>query len=712
MTGRSPSAGISDRHVGRDWLRRALERDDADFRQGQWEAIEAVVRHRRRCLVVQRTGWGKSLVYFLATAHHREAGRGFTLLVSPLLALMRNQLQHADRLGLVARTVNSDNKEEWEQVFAEILGDEVDILLISPERLANEEFVSQVLDRVLDRVGLLVIDEAHCISDWGHDFRPDYRRLRNILGALPPRTSVLLTTATANERVMDDLRSVVEDDLEIHRGPMDRKSLRLQVQPTASRAERFALIHAALEAIPGSGIVYVLTRRDAMGLSGWLESMGVASAVYMGKGGVEERERKLQVEADLLANRLKVVVATTALGMGYDKPDLSFVIHFQMPGSVVGYYQQVGRAGRAIPEAHGILFPGEEDEGIQDYFIRQAFPPAESIRDILEHLEENPKGLRLTDFESRVNLAPSKVKQTLKVLEVMEPAPVYCEDRRYYRTPGRPPFSHQVVERLEEIRTHEWERMGAYADTKECRMAFLCRELDSPIEVACGRCDNCSSPLVLPSDPRVLDAATQWLGREGVVFVPRRLWPKDVEDELGDAQLWSGSAWIDAGLLCEPGLFLGYWGDPGVGAQVQDGKANGSFAPDLVVRAACVIREKGLLDQIECVACVPSSRHPRLVPDFASALASQLCVPFLEEALQVIRPGQPQKALENSVHQVRNVVGAFEVEVPGPFRGRQVLLVDDCVDSRWTFTVAGAQLRAAGAGDVVPFALASTNPNL
>ncbi len=709
---RSNTDLLFDRDVGQQWLRQALEDEQAGFRPSQWEAIEAVVQHRRRCLVVQRTGWGKSLVYFLATLFHRKAGQGFTLLVSPLLALMRNQIQQAERLGLVAMTVNSDNTEDWERVFKEILSDQVDVLLISPERLANADFVSEVLDRVLDRVGLLVIDEAHCISDWGHDFRPDYRRLRSILGALPARTPALLTTATANERVMADLLSVVGDELDIQRGPMVRHSLRLQVEPRASRAERFAKVYAALETIPGSGIVYVLTRRDAIGLSAWLESEGVASAVYMGARSGEERERNLQVEDDLLANRLKVVVATTALGMGYDKPDLSFVIHFQMPGSVVGYYQQVGRAGRAIPQAYGILLPGEEDEEIQDYFIREAFPPVSVVDAILRILEEHPRGLKLGDFDGCLNLPPGKLKKILKILEVMEPAPVYCEDWRYYRAPGRPPFDHEIVTRLEEIRTKEWERMQAFAETDDCRMAFLCEELDSPLDGPCGGCDNCKEPLILEPSRKIRRSAGGWGQRLGVSFAARVKWPRGAQAELEELGLWNGSSEIDASMRCESGMFLAYWGDKGTGAEVREGKSRGEFSDQFIRTAAKILREKGLLDRVEAVACIPSSRHQRLVPKLASSLAGLLRIPFLPEALRVARVGEPQKTMVNSVHQVRNVAGAFEVEVPDDHHGKSLLLVDDCVDSRWTFTVAGAQLRAAGAGEVVPFALASTNHSL
>jgi len=380
------------------FLKQALDDPRAEFRDGQWECIDALV-NRRRMLVVQRTGWGKSMVYFLATRMLRDQGAGATLLISPLLALMRNQILAAERIGVRAATINSSNRDDWNKVQARLLAGEVDILLISPERLANDDFRENVLLPVAGSVGLFVVDEAHCISDWGHDFRPDYRRIVGVLNALPPNIPVLATTATANDRVVEDV-AVQLGNLGIARGPLVRESLRLQNIWMPSPAARMAWLAENLHRIPGSGIVYTLTIRDAERVAEWLRQSGIDARAYHSQ--VENRE---ELEDRLLQNRIKTLVATVALGMGFDKPDLGFVIHFQRPGSVVHYYQQVGRAGRALDDAYGILLSGSEDDDITDFFIRNAFPPQLHVDEVMAALYEADDGLSIPMMQKHLNLA-------------------------------------------------------------------------------------------------------------------------------------------------------------------------------------------------------------------------------------------------------------------------------------------------------------------
>ena len=345
-------------------LRVGSGRSDAQFREGQEAAIRHVVEGRGRLLVVQKTGWGKSFVYFIATGLLRNAGQGPALLVSPLIALMRNQLAAAKRMGLRAATIHSDNQAEWEGVERGIAANEVDLLLISPERLADERFVSNVLAPIAGRVSLLVVDEAHCISDWGHDFRPHYRRLERIILTLPPNLRILATTATANDRVMDDLRVVLGPNLSVSRGDLQRPSVTLQTITLRDQAQRLAWLAQHLPQLTGRGIVYALTVRDANTVSAWLGSRGIVAPAYTGQS--EDREA---LEQALLRNEVKALVATNALGMGFDKPDLAFVIHYQAPASVVAYYQQVGRAGRALDQAYGVLLSGREETELGDSFI-------------------------------------------------------------------------------------------------------------------------------------------------------------------------------------------------------------------------------------------------------------------------------------------------------------------------------------------------------
>ena len=422
-------------------LKVAIDNQAAEFREGQWEAIDALVNQRKKMLVVQRTGWGKSSVYFISTRILRDRGLGPTIIVSPLLALMRNQIEAAKRLGIRALTINSTNTDKWEQARQAVLADQVDCLLISPERLANDGFMENILQPIADRIGLMVIDEAHCISDWGHDFRPDYRRIVNILRFLPANTPVLGTTATANNRVVNDIREQF-GDIAILRGTLVRESLALQNLIMPDQASRLAWLAETIPTLPGTGIVYTLTQRDADLVSRWLRTRGIKAAAYHSDVTHKQFDSSDQfrqyLEDALLENRLKVLVATSALGMGYDKPDLGFVIHYQAPGSIVAYYQQVGRAGRAIDYSLGLLMSGEEDEKIHAFFRRSAFPPAGQIRHLLGVLA-NHDGLTPRDLEEHSNLALGQIEKILKLLSVENPAPLIKIDNKWYVATANPP---------------------------------------------------------------------------------------------------------------------------------------------------------------------------------------------------------------------------------------------------------------------------------
>ncbi|HEX2865181.1 MAG TPA: RecQ family ATP-dependent DNA helicase, partial [Deinococcales bacterium] len=440
------------------FLRLGSGRPDATFREGQIEAIRHVVEGRGRLLVVQKTGWGKSFVYFIATKLLREAGLGPAILVSPLLALMRNQVAAAERMGVRAVTINSENKDDWDSYRDAILQGRADIVLISPERLANDEFVQEVLGPVSASVSLLVVDEAHCISDWGHDFRPDYRLVDRLARNLPANLRVLATTATANNRVMDDLRNVLGPELVISRGDMNRPNLALQSIRLPEQAQRLAWLADHVPQLPGSGIIYALTVKDANQVSNWLQSCGVNAPVYT--GGDDPERRRPQLEQALLDNQVKALVATSALGMGFDKPDLSFVIHYQMPGSVVAYYQQVGRAGRALPAARGVLLCGQEDKDVNSWFINSAFPPREVVDQVLETLEKAPGGLSVNELQARVNTSWGRITQTLKLLSLESPAPVVKRGSKWQVTAA--PLSLEFwarAERLTSLRQVELHQM-------------------------------------------------------------------------------------------------------------------------------------------------------------------------------------------------------------------------------------------------------------
>ena len=678
---------------------RAMLGPQATFRPGQWEAIEAVAIHKRRALVVQRTGWGKSLVYFLATKLLREQGAGPTLLISPLLSLMRNQIEMAGRIGVRAHTIHSANRDEWDAVEAALKDNACDILLISPERLNNERFLRSILPGMAGRVGLFVIDEVHCISDWGHDFRPDYRRIARILQMLPKGILVLGTTATANDRVVADVQAQLGGDLLILRGVLARESLRLQAITLANQSERLAWLVENLPKLPGSGIVYCLTRPDTERVAGWLKRKGFSAEAY--HAGDDDDLDRPALEQAFLNNEIKTLVATVALGMGFDKPDIGYVIHFQRPGSVVAYYQQVGRAGRAVDRAYGILLSGAEDDEIQDYFIESAFPSVEIMQQILAALANaNSEGLTLHEILAQVNVSHSVLEKALKLLEVDGAVGVVYEKSRtvYFRTPNpwRPDI--ERIERVTHLRRAEQAQMRAYMAHAGCLMEFLQRALDDPGAQPCGRCANCRGkglPRAVSRD-LVIEAET-YLKGASIAIEPRRMFPLGVFPDQKRK--------IPPELLNEIGRSLCYYGDAGWGTMVRAGKyEHNHFSDELVEAAARLISQDWKPEPFPAwVAAIPSRRHPELVPDFARRLARRLGIPF-RPVLVRISDAQPQKAMQNSSMQARNVLNTLAVR--GDVPDTPVLLVDDILDSGWTLTMAGCLLRQHGSGVVYPFTLA------
>ncbi|MGD0092468.1 MAG: RecQ family ATP-dependent DNA helicase [Planctomycetota bacterium] len=694
------------------YLRAALREPGAQFRLGQWESIESLL-NRRRLFVVERTGWGKSMVYFLATRLLRDSGAGVSLLISPLLALMRNQLQAAARIGVRAESINSTNTDEWKRVEQELRNDAIDILLVSPERLANDEFRKNVLAHIADRVGLFVVDEAHCISDWGHDFRPDYRRIVRVLQALPPSVPVLATTATANNRVVADVLSQLGQDIKLVRGPLVRESLRLQNITMRSPAARMAWLARTITQLPGSGVVYTLTQRDAERVAEWLRLNGMAAKAYhadltQDEGGAPVRER---LEEELLDNQLKVLVATVALGMGFDKPDLGFVIHFQRPASVVHYYQQVGRAGRAVDEAFGILLHGEEDDRIAEFFINSAFPPQKHVDAILAALDNADEGLSVRELESRLNLKHMELEKALKYMSVESPAPITKIGPKWNLTAEAATYriDQKYVESISAIRRQEQAEMASYMEHKECLMEFLERALDDPHARPCGKCAGCQGkPLVSPEYDRDLaNRAAIFLKRSYQPIDPRLQWPSG-----GALPTYKFSGRIGDDLKAEEGRALCLWRDAGWGQMVAAGKYETCHFDDELVRA-CVemIRQWNPQPAPVWITCIPSLNRPDLVPEFARRLSKALNLPCFADSLRKVRANAPQKDMQNSFQQARNLDGVFEVDPKlkpcGP-----CFLVDDMVDSRWTFAVAAALLRRAGCSAVFPLALALNSPRM
>ena len=673
-----------------DELLQRLAGPGATFREHQREAITDLVEDRARVLCVQRTGWGKSAVYFLATTLLRERGAGPALIVSPLLALMRNQIAAAEKLGIRAKTINSTNREAWAEVRDLLRDDAVDLLLISPERLNNPQFRETMLPLFAERVGLLVIDEAHCISDWGHDFRPDYRRIQEMLERLPAGVAVLCTTATANDRVVTDITEQLAlghaGALRTYRGPLSRSSLRLEVVEKPAPADRLAWLATFLPQLPGSGIVYTLTKRDADLVADFLTAHDVPARSYSGEVDTDTR---IRTEEQLLRNELKCVVATSALGMGYDKPDLGFVVHYQAPGSVISYYQQVGRAGRAIDRADVVLLRGAEDRRIQDFFIEQAFPRREQVERVLEAVED---GATTNELMGAVNLGKGRLEAMLKVLDVE--GAVTRDGTRWLKQPGATwEYDGERYAHVTALRRREQEAMAAFGADGRCLMRALQEELDDPDPSDCGVCAVCTAPKFDgPLDEALVRAAALHLRSKPLVLDVKKMAP-DSEGKMKK---------LPEDVRAEEGRALARLGDGGWDPLVQAGRRAGRFDDQLVAAAAEAVRT--WRPAIAVVTAIPSRRTGALVPDFAERLASALGVPF-EPLLERVGDNPPQREMANSTQQVANVRGEFKVVAAPPAAG--ALLVDDIRFSGWTLAMVAGQLRRQGAAAVYPFALST-----
>ncbi|MBO8190221.1 DEAD/DEAH box helicase [Streptomyces oryzae] len=704
----------------------------ARLRADQWRAIEALVEERRRALVVQRTGWGKSAVYFVATALLRKRGSGPTVIVSPLLALMRNQVEAAARAGVQARTINSANPEEWRTIEAEVADGQVDVLLVSPERLNNPDFRDNVLPSLTASTGLLVVDEAHCISDWGHDFRPDYRRLRTMLAELPSGVPVLATTATANARVTADVADqlgtggtaadsggqAASAPALVLRGSLDRESLSLSVLRLPDASHRLAWLGEHLKSLPGSGIIYTLTVAAATEVAAFLRQCGHEVASYTGRTENADREA---AEADLLANRVKALVATSALGMGFDKPDLGFVVHLGSPASPIAYYQQVGRAGRGVDHAEVLLLPGQEDEAIWRYFSSLTFPPEEQVRRTLDVLAGSDRPMSLAALEPRVELRRSRLEMMLKVLDVDG---VVQRVKGGWLATGQPwHYDAGRYEWVERQRKAEQRAMRGYAETTECRMEYLRRELDDEAAAPCGRCDNCAGGRFSPQvDESLVVAARGELRRPGVRIEPRKMWPTgmqvvglDLKGKIPEQQ--QASAGRALGRLSDIG-----WGNrlrPLLSPQGGDGPV-----PDDVLHGAVTV----LSDWAKSpggwasgtpeasgrpagVVAIESRTRPQLVRSFAERIAGIGRIPLLGALTCADEFGMLNAARSNGAQRLRAVHEALKLppELAGSLNALEgpVLLVDDYTDTGWTLAVAARMLRRAGAKEVLPLVLAT-----
>lgn len=674
----------------------------AKFHTDQWEAIESAL-NGKKTLVVEKTGWGKSIVYFIASKLIKRNKGGVTILVSPLLSLMRNQIKSAEAMGINALTINSENKDEWKAIENELIKGECDIVLVSPERLANKKFTEDILPAINGGINIIVIDEAHCISDWGHDFRPDYSRIVNIVKNLAPNVPIIATTATANDRVVDDIKKQIGEDLNIIRGSLMRESLKIQVIEMANQTERLAWLSENISKLQGSGIIYCSTTKDCEKVAEWLKLNQVEALPYhadLKKEGYTTEELRMLYETLLIENKIKVLVSTVALGMGFDKGDISFVIHFQCPGNIIRYYQEIGRAGRKLDNAYAILMVGEEDREITKYFIESSFPKKEDLEEVLRLIEESDNGLSIVDLMKVVNLTKGNIEKCLKLLHLH--GIIDKEKSKYYRTTNDYNYSNFKVEEIKNLRYKELKFMDSYVKSEECYMKIIANELDDNTQENCGKCCNCIGKKYFSTKvaKESLEKAEYFIKNRVIKIAVRKEWPagslSDKKKKIPEEE------------RNEEGRILADYHDVGWGKIIPEDKYKNKYFRDELVNATVnLIRNNWKdIEGVDAVTAVPSLRDSTLVKSFAQRVAKKLGVPFLD-VITKPKETKQQKTMENSTMQAKNVCNAFKVV--SNINYEKVLLIDDMVDSGWTFTACGALLKQKGAKKVYPYALASTS---
>lgn len=673
----------------------SLYGEGAEFRQGQYEAIEATLLHNRT-LVVQRTGWGKSLVYFVCTKILREMGKGVTFVISPLLTLMDNQMDAAAGMQLECDALNSKTADRREEIIERIINGRLDIVFITPETLFSSD-IQQVISRI--NIGLFVIDEAHCVSDWGHDFRLDYSNIYKVLDKIPHNVPVLATTATANDRVIKDLEKQLGGDVYVSRGPLLRDNLSIQVLNLPTPAERYAWIAENIPKLHGSGIIYCLTQRDCEYLSDFLNMNGISACPYYSR---DNKTEYLNEEAEhlFMEDKIKVLVATIKLGMGYDKQNISFIIHYQQPANVVAYYQQIGRAGRKLPKAYTFLMCGDEDEDIHNYFIDTAFPTEDEFARIMNIIMENTdNGIKAADISNAVNISNSRLNKTL---DFLQNSGYIIKDRTlYFVTPKIYSYDKEHYDAITALRRDEQRQMQEIAHTKECYNRFIVRCLDDNTSDVCGQCANCTQENIYPYYPQrhYIDFAEEYLNKLLIRFEPRKRWAAKRLADMPKATIEH---------INEVGICLCQYGYPGYGEMVKQGKyaETPRFCDELVEKAAEVLIPVIEANEIDVMTCIPSLRSG-LVKDFTMRLAQRCNIRFAE-LLEKVGVAQ-QKDMKNSSHQCYNALISFNIKDDITEMPQNVLLVDDIVDSRWTLTVCGYKLMKADCKKVFPFALACSS---
>lgn len=663
---------------------------NAQFREGQLKAIQNVL-NGEKILVVERTGWGKSLVYFLSTKLLRKKKSGITIVISPLLSLMENQMLSALKFGLKCEMLNSLTSYKRTEIFEQLKNNELDLIFTSPETLMKNE-IQNFLTYI--KINFLVVDEAHCISEWGHDFRLDYTKLKTLVKNIHSRIPILATTATANDRVIEDIKIQFGNDLKILKGSLSRESLHIQVLKNMNTAERLAWLLENLNKIPGTGIIYCLTRRECEFVSSFLKENGINSeSYYSRKNPKDEIINKKALEL-FTENKIKVIVATVKLGMGYDKEDISFVIHYNTPPNIISWYQQIGRAGRNISDAYIFLMSSFDDEARNKMFMMKSFPEKHETEEIMQCIRDSVFGITEKNIESKVNSNAAKIRKALDFLE--HDGFTFKHENKYFVTSRAFKYNDEHYEKLRALRLDELQQVTDLIRTEECYTKFSVNCLDDFTARDCKKCSNCTGEDIIENlslSQESIKIAKDFMKSEIIIITPLEKLPNGEEIKF---KLMSG--------IC-----LSRYGAEGVGDIVKRVKYSWlSHYPDEIIEIAAeklfpVTQEH----EIKNITFIPSLRN-KLVDDFAERLALKMGLEFSDLLVKTDSP--PQKNMQNDYYQCENVKNSFsirkDIEIP-----EKVILIDDIIDSGWTLNICGMKLMQSGCEKVFPFALADSGNN-
>lgn len=647
------------------------------FYNKQWGTIEKILKGER-VLLIEKTGFGKSLCFQFPAILFK----GTTVIFSPLIALMRDQVKNLNSLGISAKCINSEQTpEENSQIISETKEGKLKILYIAPERQENSEWIEATRQMNLSMV---VVDEAHCISVWGHDFRPSFRRILNLVNLLPKGMPVLATTATATKKVEADIAQQMGGNLTIIRGNLMRENFRLFVIKVNSEDEKLIWLGKNLSKLPGSGILYTGTRVDTEIYSKWFEYLKIPSIGY--NAGLDPDSR-IAIENGLMKNQWKCVISTNALGMGIDKPDIRFIIHTQIPQSPVHYYQEIGRAGRDVDPADIILFYNPEDRDLPEAFIEGGRPAIPKYEKVIEAVKSELLGER--ELMRRTNLKQTQIrviKADLVEQNIIREVTI-GRSKKFEYISGAPKLNPKAFEELRALKTADLEKMIGYVETKGSRMKYLCDFLGDSDDRFFKNCDNTGlQKLKVTITP-------DWTEK---LQAYRENYFPELKVETKGSNLVNGVA-------------ASYYGVSNVGAAIHRSKyENGGNFPDFLLRFTLkAFRKKFDQEKFDMILYIPPTKSGELVKNFAIKISQVLKFP-ISHNLRKQRQISEQKVFENSYLKADNVRDAFIYNNSTEIEDKSILLIDDIFDSGATVKEIGRYLTNSGAKKIAPLVIAKT----